>query len=86
LSSQHTYQVYVYERTQTVIEVDVVREGANVRLSWPAAPGANYEVDYKDGIGGTWQTHPAGVIIVGGIASILDAPGLAQRFYRVRQL
>jgi hypothetical protein len=57
-----------------------------VRLSWPAAPGANYEVDYKDGIGGAWQTHPAGVIIVGGIASILDTPGLAQRFYRVRQL
>jgi hypothetical protein len=57
-----------------------------VRLSWRAAPGANYEVDYKDGIGGTWQTHPAGVIVNAGIASLLDAPGLAQRFYRVRQL
>jgi hypothetical protein len=86
LSSQHTYQVYVYERTDVVIEADLSREGSNVRLSWRAAPGASYEVDYKDGSSAPWQTHPAGVIIAGGIASLVDSLAPAQRFYRVRQL
>jgi len=86
LSSANTYQVYVFERDDTVIEAQLIREGVNVRLTWPATPGANYEVDYRDLATDAWQTHPAGVIVVGGMGSLLDSLALQQRFYRIRLL
>ena len=64
----------------------LAREGQMVRLTWQATPGANYEVEYKDGFGAAWRTHPAGVIVVGGIANLVDSLDAAQRFYRVLQL
>jgi hypothetical protein len=86
LSATHTYQVYVFEREDTLVEAQLVLEGVNVRLTWRAAPGANYEVDYRDRVTDAWQTHPAGVVVVGGTASLLDSTAIQQRFYRVRLL
>jgi len=83
LSAAQTYRVYVYESTNTLIAVDLTREGGNVRLSWPAEDGAQYEVQFKNGLAASWQIHPLPITILGGISSTTDPLVTGPRFYRV---
>ncbi|MCI0364198.1 MAG: lamin tail domain-containing protein, partial [Phycisphaerales bacterium] len=84
LGGSHTYRVYVYESSATVVVVQMAREGNNVRLSWPASPMAQYQVQFKDTLDASWQPHPTAVTVVGDTASLVDPAPPGQRFYRVR--
>jgi Tol biopolymer transport system component len=55
------------------------------RLSWPAAPGANYHVQFTDRLpDGAWQVLPGTITNFANKAWLLDpAPPPGQRFYRV---
>jgi Tol biopolymer transport system component len=54
-------------------------------LTWPARPGENYEVQFKDHLNDSvWQTASGSIVIMGNQASLIDpAPATSTRFYRV---
>ena len=54
-------------------------------LTWPARPGENYQVQFKNTLSDLgWQTVSGTVTITGNQAQLTDlAPGNGQRFYRV---
>jgi hypothetical protein len=85
LSAAHTYRIYVFPATNTVIAVDVSRQGNSVRLSWAAEDQAQYEVQFKSGFAGSWQVHPVSITVTDGIASTVDPLVSGSRFYRVLQ-
>jgi hypothetical protein len=54
-------------------------------LSWPAVPGAAYQVQFKNNLTDAyWQNLTNTVQISGGQASLMDlVPATGQRFYRL---
>jgi Tol biopolymer transport system component len=59
--------------------------GQGPTLTWPARPGENYQVQFKDSLDqAAWQNVIGSVTLNGDQASLTDlAPSLGQRFYRV---
>jgi len=56
-----------------------------VTLTWEAAPGRSYRVQYKDDLSQTqWSDLSGGVGVYGVMATCVDTAGaFNQRFYRV---
>ncbi len=54
-------------------------------LSWPAAPGQNFRVQYKNNVSDSdWQDLTAPIIVTGNRAFLTNVPPIPdQRFYRV---
>jgi hypothetical protein len=54
-------------------------------ISWPAAPGRTYQVQYKNTLDeANWQDASGTITITGNRGSFTDAsPASGQRFYRV---
>jgi hypothetical protein len=59
--------------------------GERLILSWPAAPGQTYHVQYKDNLSDSnWQDVTEKVTITGNTAFLTDPePVASRRFYRV---
>jgi hypothetical protein len=65
----------------TIIETN----GINPSITWPAAPGKTFRVEYKNDLtDALWQNVPAPVSILNNVGSITDpTPAPGRRFYRV---
>jgi hypothetical protein len=62
----------------------VACSSTNATLIWSAVPGAKYRVRFKDDLNNTnWIDLVPDVTATGPTASIVDAPAVAQRFYRI---
>ena len=63
----------------------VASPGQGVVISWPAAPGATYHVQFKNSLSDAeWQDLAVPVVIIGNGATVTDTTAAgAQRFYRV---
>jgi Tol biopolymer transport system component len=55
----------------------------NVTLSWPAVPGKNYQVQFKDDLNATVWSEIPGAAVVGLKGTISIPAGPSTRFYRV---
>jgi hypothetical protein len=54
----------------------------NVMLNWPAVPGKNYRVQFKDNLNdAVWSEAPG--VIIGSQGSFAVPAGQSSRFYRV---
>jgi hypothetical protein len=66
------------------IQISYVAVGNNVTLSWPAAPGRSYQVQYKDNLSDPVWLDLVGTISVNGSMAQLTAPATQSgRYYRV---
>lgn len=65
----------------TIIETN----GINPSITWPAAPGKTFHVEYKNDLADAlWQNVPVPVSISNNVGSITDpSPAPGSRFYRV---
>ncbi|MGZ5020317.1 MAG: thrombospondin type 3 repeat-containing protein, partial [Chthoniobacterales bacterium] len=63
----------------------VVKQGSGVQLSFPSASGRVYRLEGRGGLtSGSWQSLLDGIVGTGSAIQLSDAPGVTQRFYRVR--
>src|SRR5207249_3113153 len=64
--------------------LQISRDAANIRLSFPSQTGRSYAVEYKASLAdGTWLTLTT-VPGNGGMLTVTDALTASSRFYRVR--
>jgi len=82
----HASDLYVYPFLYLTVAPAVSGQGST--LSWPAAQGTNYRVEFKDGLNDSnWQTWSGIISIIGTRAFINDGISSANtRFYRVVEL
>jgi hypothetical protein len=64
----------------------IAPSGTNIVLSWPAAAGQIYQVEYKNDLNATtWTTLGSPITGTGAPLVITnDLTGSPQRFYRIR--
>jgi len=55
----------------------------NVMLNWPAVPGKNYRVQFKDNLNDAVWSEAPGATVVGLQGSFSIPAGQSSRFYRV---
>jgi hypothetical protein len=62
----------------------ILATNGGVTLTWGAIPGTTYIVQYKSNLSDSgWTPLTPGIVATGTTASIFDAAGPTQRFYRV---
>lgn len=69
----------------SLLGLNVVRAGAEVTITWPAATHGNYQVQFKNNLNDSqWQNLDIPIVVAGGsaVASYI-LPDLSHRFYRV---
>jgi hypothetical protein len=74
------------QSSQTSVPITIVPSGTNIVLSWPAAPGQTYQVEYKNDLNSALWTALGAPIIGTGAPLVItnELTTSPQRFYRLR--
>ena len=84
LTATNSFTVYVYTSGIPVIQ-SIVLTGGNMVMSWSAASGSTYRLQFTDGLeNAQWRDVLPGVLATGPTATVTNAIGDSpRRFYRV---
>lgn len=87
LSAIATYPISVYTTTTPLVILQASLSGGSLSIRWESVAGVSYQVEYQDGLGGSWLPLGGSITATSITTEIRETiTGKPARFYRLRQL